>query len=400
MKFDGLGVTPQLVNFIVFPRVPVENMDQGGKIIHKDPLGLGFAFGMVWGDAQFGLDLPVDMVRERFGQGDIVRFANYKIIRRSVQAPQVQQVDMIAFFIQDRCNDEFVEGVFGCLFDGRFFFFGQALILFSLENVGYLFYKSMEIRAFRGQGIGKMKILLDAIDSTQSFASDLLKDSPVSHGTLVMARFQTQGRGRGAHSWEGECGKNFYGSLVLKHAWPTPPPPFALSQAAALAVRDRIESQTGMQVRLKWPNDVICAGKKVAGILISNQWKGASWESSILGIGINLNQAGFGEDNPDAASLATLTGKSIPVHEITNGLMDDLDRYYGFLLRGETSRLATDYYNHLHGSRSAVRMQRTGDKSTFLGQVVRLENDGKIWIRAGREALKSYDVDQIKFLLS
>ncbi len=258
----------------------------------------------------------------------------------------------------------------------------------------------MEIGAFRGQGMGKMKILLDTIDSTQAFTSELLRVHPVSHGTLVMARFQSQGRGRGAHSWEGESGKNFYGSLVLRHVWNTAPAPFFLSQVGALAVRDQIAAQTRMQVHIKWPNDVICAGKKIAGILISNQWKGSSWESSILGIGININQVRFSAENPDAASLATLTGNSIQIHEITNGLMDGLERYYDLLHRGETGPLASGYFNHLHGTRAPVFMQEAGQTGTFRGQVVRVEPDGKIWIRTGSQVLKEYDMDQLKFLLS
>lgn len=258
----------------------------------------------------------------------------------------------------------------------------------------------MEIGAFRGQGMGKMKILLDIIDSTQAFTLELLRVHPVSHGTLVMARFQSRGRGRGAHSWEGESGKNFYSSLVLRHVWNPAPAPFFLSQVAALAVRDQIAAQTRLPVHIKWPNDVICAGKKIAGILISNQWKGSSWESSILGIGININQVRFSAENPDAASLATLTGNSIQIHEITNGLMDGLERYYDLLHRGETGPLASGYFNHLHGTRAPVLMQEAGQTGTFRGQVVRVEPDGKIWIRTGSQVLKEYDMDQLKFLLS
>lgn len=258
----------------------------------------------------------------------------------------------------------------------------------------------MEIGAFRGQGMGKMKILLDTIDSTQAFASELLRDHPVSHGTLVLARYQSRGKGRGAHSWEGESGKNFYGSLVLRHMWNPAPAPFVLSQVAALAVRDQIEEQTRLQVHIKWPNDVICAGKKVAGILISNQWRGSSWESSILGIGININQVRFSEENPDAGSLASLTGKSLQVLDITNGLMDGLGRYYDLLHCGETGQLVSDYFMHLHGARAPVLMQAAGEAGTFRGQVVRVEPDGKLWIRAGNQALKEYDLDQLKFPLS
>lgn len=400
MKLDRPGIAPQLINFIKLPGVLVKDMYQGGKIIHEDPLRLGFAFRVVRGQAQFGLDLPVDVVGEGFGEGDVVRLTDDKIIGWTIQAAEVHEVDMISFFIQDRCDDEFVERVFGCLFDGRFFFFCQALILFSLEIMCYLFCKSMEIGAFRGQGMGKMKILLDTIDSTQTFASELLRGHQVRHGTLIMARFQSLGRGRGSHSWEGEIGKNFYGSLVLRHVWDHAPAPFVLSQVAALAVRDQVEEQTRMQVTIKWPNDVICAGKKVAGILISNQWKGSSWESSILGMGININQVRFSSINPDAASLATLTGKFIHVHDITNGLMDGLERYYDLLLRGETGRLASDYFKHLHGARSPVIMQVPGETGTFRGQVEQVEPDGKIWIRASGQDLKEYDLDQLKFPLS
>jgi BirA family transcriptional regulator, biotin operon repressor / biotin---[acetyl-CoA-carboxylase] ligase len=139
------------------------------------------------------------------------------------------------------------------------------------------------------------RVVLPQIDSTnaEGFRRAATLDGP----TWIVAGLQTAGRGRRARPWDSPLG-NFHGTLVLKPA--EPPETVALrSFAAALALRDAFVQITGFprSFALKWPNDVLCNGGKIAGILLESQ--GLSGPAPILcvGIGVNLFAA------PDAAQV-------------------------------------------------------------------------------------------------
>src|SRR3954454_4515684 len=114
--------------------------------------------------------------------------------------------------------------------------------------------------------IGRRHIHLDATDSTNSPAAELVHD-PAAAGTVVTADLQTRGRGQHGRVWESPPGVNILLSALL-----FPPPalrrPVVLTAFAAVVVAETILQVTGKQARIKWPNDVLLDRKKVCGILI------------------------------------------------------------------------------------------------------------------------------------
>lgn len=145
----------------------------------------------------------------------------------------------------------------------------------------------MELRAGR--------IALPEIDSTN--AEGFRRAAGLTEPTWILAGVQTAGRGRRARPWSSPQG-NFHGTLVLKlHE---PPEAVALrSFAAALALRDAVVALTGLpqSFALKWPNDVLCNGGKIAGILLESQGLNTPDATLCIGIGVNLIAA------PDAAQV-------------------------------------------------------------------------------------------------
>ena len=258
----------------------------------------------------------------------------------------------------------------------------------------------MKIEAYQPGLMGKVKILLDQVDSTQLFAAQLLKDTVVANGTLVMARHQSEGRGRLGKAWHSNPAENFTGSLIIKHSWETVPPPFALSQVAALATRALIEDINGQAVLITCPNDIILHQKKISGILISNQWKGQVWESSIVGIGINVNQRSFESSLPQAISLTGLTGISFDMNEIINKLMSFLNLYYQQLSSGTLDTVTKDYHRFLYGINHPV-MVKPGDKDQAqLARVLEVVPSGEIKFQMENGETRLFDLDQISILLS
>lgn len=132
-------------------------------------------------------------------------------------------------------------------------------------------------------------ITLDEVDSTNAFVKRELPQYLNHLPCFVLARKQTGGRGRDQREWDSPEG-GFYGTLALE----LPVSPILsyglLSLLAGLGIRDVLAKWLpGERLDLKWPNDLLCRGKKLAGILVENQVKGSDW-LSLWGIGINLNR--------------------------------------------------------------------------------------------------------------
>lgn len=134
--------------------------------------------------------------------------------------------------------------------------------------------------------LGAGRIVLPEIDSTN--AEGFRRAASLPGPAWILAGVQTAGRGRRARPWSSPPG-NFHGTLVLKPS--EPPETVALrSFAAALALRDAFVDLTGLPqgFALKWPNDVLCNGGKIAGILLESQGLNTPDPVLCIGIGVNL----------------------------------------------------------------------------------------------------------------
>lgn len=163
--------------------------------------------------------------------------------------------------------------------------------------------------------LGEPRLDVESCESTQ-----LLVDTSLPEGALVVADHQTAGRGRLGRTWEAPAGTALLCSILLK------PPPDRhvpeLSLVAGIAVADALERITGLSVQLKWPNDVMLRRRKVAGCLAETR-EGAV----VLGIGVNVNQTRE-ELPPKAGSLRTLTGREWDRGRLLSMLLEDLSSRY------------------------------------------------------------------------
>lgn len=150
----------------------------------------------------------------------------------------------------------------------------------------------------------------DSVESTNDEARRLIRD--LDNLSVIAARCQTAGRGQGDHKWHSLPGENLTFSVVLKFGERGLAPLAArdallITETVTLAIRLYLEEK-GITVRIKWPNDIYTGDRKICGILIENILQGQDVASSIIGIGLNLNQTEFPSDLPNPVSLALLTG--------------------------------------------------------------------------------------------
>ena len=163
-------------------------------------------------------------------------------------------------------------------------------------------------------------IELNEIDSTNNFLKSYRPLQP-KEVTLVTAEFQTAGRGQIGNSWESESGENLLFSLLIHPQNIKASQQFLISQISALSAKEALEAFTdGLSV--KWPNDIYVSDRKICGILIENTVNGGRLASSIIGVGLNLNQKNFPPEIPNPVSLSILTGKTYQADSILPGLAE------------------------------------------------------------------------------
>jgi BirA family biotin operon repressor/biotin-[acetyl-CoA-carboxylase] ligase len=169
--------------------------------------------------------------------------------------------------------------------------------------------------------LGEPRLDVESCESTQ-----LLVDTSLSEGALVVADHQTAGRGRLGRTWEAPAGTALLFSVLLKP--PAEPPTPQLSLVAGIAVADTLERMLGLSVQLKWPNDVMLRRRKIAGCLAE-----ARDGAVVLGIGVNVNQTAA-ELPENAGSIRSLTGRTADREELLSMLLTDLEGRYTAWLAG------------------------------------------------------------------
>ncbi len=189
-------------------------------------------------------------------------------------------------------------------------------------------------------------IVLKEVDSSNNYAKHLV-DRGVENGTVVLAHFQQTGRGQVGNFWESEAEKNFLMSLILYPRFLEAGKQFSISKAISLALVKWLEIETE-NVAIKWPNDIYVGDKKIAGILIENTIKGRGLDSSIVGIGLNLNQEVFTSGAPNPVSLKQLTGKNYDVKEVLHDLLLIFQSLFTDLENGDLEKIDRAYFEKLY----------------------------------------------------
>jgi BirA family biotin operon repressor/biotin-[acetyl-CoA-carboxylase] ligase len=165
-------------------------------------------------------------------------------------------------------------------------------------------------------------VRLGRVESTQTVAFALAADG-APDGTVVMADSQAAGRGRRGRAWRDEPGASLLVSIVLRPRLEPARLP-GLSLAAGVAVAEALTRTAGITPRLKWPNDVLVGGRKLAGILLETRLTGAR-PTAVLGVGVNLSQRVFPADlGPRATSVWLASGRLVDRDALLSALLDAL----------------------------------------------------------------------------
>jgi BirA family biotin operon repressor/biotin-[acetyl-CoA-carboxylase] ligase len=273
---------------------------------------------------------------------------------------------------------------------------GHARLGYQIERTPDVLSPTLLRHRLHGSTFGKRIYHYFKAGSTNAIAFEL-GQSGEPHGTIVVAEEQTAGRGRAGRAWHSEKTSGIYITVLLRPAISPMLAPL-ITMVAGLAVRDAVFEEMEIAPDLRWPNDLLLAGKKFCGILTEMHAEPDRVHFVIVGIGVDVNHTAMPADLvPTATSLRMVTGKSHSRLEIVVRLLRRLETYYNlFVEEGPAPIVArfTEVSSYAKGKR--VRITSTG--KSYTGTTEGLEPSGLLRVRrddTGRiEIVVSGDVSE------
>jgi BirA family biotin operon repressor/biotin-[acetyl-CoA-carboxylase] ligase len=224
-------------------------------------------------------------------------------------------------------------------------------------------------------------VRLGIVDSTQSVAFALAERGAVDR-TVVVADAQSAGRGRRGRAWQAPAGTSLLVSILVRPRLPQALLP-TLSPTTAVAASDAIRRVTGVDPRVKWPNDVLVGGRKIAGILLESRMAPSARPdvsepaaaTVVIGLGINLGQREFPPELASRATSVALEGARVPDREtMLVALLEEFDAWRA-RLEGEGFEPVRERWRRLSDT-----LGRRVTIDAVSGVAVDLDTDGALLI--------------------
>ena len=247
--------------------------------------------------------------------------------------------------------------------------------------------------------IGKNSLFLHEVESTNTYAMNLLRNVNAIEGTIVYSDNQTQGRGQRGALWSSNIAQNITVSIILKPQFLDIDKTFYLSKISALSIYDvlaDILDASQYDIKIKWPNDILVNRQKIAGVLIENNFAKTHIQNTVIGIGLNVNQDHFTEYERAATSLKILTNQLYDREFILEKLCQNMEKWYMKLKQQKFDFINETYLKNLYGIGQFLDFEEI-EKGIFKGKIVGVSNDGRIQIENLDLEIKEYDIKDLKF---
>ena len=230
------------------------------------------------------------------------------------------------------------------------------------------------------------------IDETDSTNSWLAKNCTEGQSPcVVVADYQTAGRGCGTNKWESERGQNLLYSMMIHPTNVAANKQFVVSMAVANSIAKTV-SKYVKNVSVKWPNDIYVCDRKLCGILIENRLQGGVIKDSIIGVGLNVNQLRFVSDAPNPISLANLTGRLFDRGELLQELLENFDAELADL-----EGVRVRYLSQLYRRKGFYRYRDALGES--YAEIVTVEDDGHLVLRNVDCFTHRYAFKEVTFII-
>lgn len=244
--------------------------------------------------------------------------------------------------------------------------------------------------------LGKKIIFLTECPSTNDELMRLVRDENPIEGTIVYTDYQLRGKGQRGNIWSSERKKNLLMSILIKPRYLAVAKQYLLNVAVGLGVIKCISKYLikNSSLSLKWPNDIYLSGRKLGGILIENVLRDSVIESTVLGLGINLNQDTY--EHPIATSIKIETGNKVDRTHFMETLLSDIAFYLLKLKEGQEDTLMELYHAFLY--KRNVKSVYRDSEGEFEGVIQGVNHQGRLIIEKNGH-LCDYGIKEIEFII-
>jgi len=244
--------------------------------------------------------------------------------------------------------------------------------------------------------IGERIVRIESCSSTNDLAQEMALHGE-EEGTVIIAEEQIKGRGTKGRKWYSSRGKGLYLSVILR---PRRRDMSLLPLAMGLSVRDALLESERLSVLLKWPNDLVCAGKKLGGILCEASFRGNDISHVVLGIGLNIthNQDDFPEEFRNrATSLQLVLDREIDREDFLLKLWRILGDWYSLFIQGKDAQIIKifeEFSSFSPGEEIIVETEKEGIAGEYRG----IDLQGRLLLRVGKreQSFLAAEVMEIK----
>ncbi len=243
--------------------------------------------------------------------------------------------------------------------------------------------------------IGNKSIDLETVDSTNDYLKKLLKSEKPDEGTVVIAKEQIAGRGQMGNTWESNKGENITMSFVLYPNFINVSDQFILSKMVSIAIVDFLKIFID-EVKIKWPNDIYVKNRKIGGVLIENTILGNNISSTVVGIGLNINQKTFSSSLPNPTSLSLETRRDYTISELIDLLLSKLNNGYNELVSGKIKELDVDYLKCLYQNKE-MKQYKAGNE-IFQAQIIDVDQFGRLCLLNEKIELLYFGFKEVIFI--
>jgi len=230
--------------------------------------------------------------------------------------------------------------------------------------------------------------------STNVLLWEMIREKSLPEGFVVQTDFQTAGKGQVGNSWESEASRNLLFSMVLYPQRVTVDNQFLLSQLVSLGIKEALDEYTD-GITVKWPNDIYWNDKKLVGILIENSLQGTKIKSSVIGIGLNVNQKVFVSNAPNPVSLLQITGRRQNRKLLLTKICQNIQKLYTEL---SVTKIRAEYAEALY-RKEGFYAYRANDE-TFQAKIISVHPDGQLELETKAGERKGFYFKEVSFVLS
>ena len=250
----------------------------------------------------------------------------------------------------------------------------------KLQNILYLCKRIMDFKI----------IHIAETDSTNRWLRE--KTPPLPAGEcVVIAEYQTAGKGCGSNSWESERGKNLTFSMLIHPEGLPANEQFHITEVVSVALCETLELYINKKVEIKWPNDIYVGDRKICGILIENRLQGSTIKDAIIGIGLNVNQRVFLSDAPNPVSLYQLTGQETNRDTLLNRFLEAFERV------SQSNTTCIDYRERLfRKGKEGLYEDETG---RFTARLTDVLSDGRLQLVDSEGQTRIYAFKEVQFII-